>query len=69
MFTQKKITQKIFTQIVTLSFVDLRWAPLYVSLVLAYFKHFKIGLEPLIIALRWYSSVQKAMLLDYLFWL
>ena len=33
---KKNFTQKIFTQIVWLTFVDLRWAQLYVSLVILY---------------------------------
>ena len=33
-YGEKKFIQKFFTQIVRLSFVDLRWAQLYVSLVL-----------------------------------
>ena len=38
-FSPKKIHPKIFTKIVRLSFVDLRWAQLYVSLVSVFFQN------------------------------
>ena len=44
--------QKIFTQIVRLSFVDLRWAQLYVSLV--YFVH--VLLQLFILELQAYAE-------------